>query len=109
MPRRRAAEAQGSGPHCVAARDRRDKQPDARLPGPLFRSSWAASRHPPKLWMNWNGRCAGETGEIKSEVRDQINTKVSEWREEGKAEIVPGVAMHNLCWMRASLRHPRAC
>ena len=34
---------------------------------------------------------SGETGEIKQEVRDQINTKVSEWREEGKAEIVPGV------------------
>ena len=33
----------------------------------------------------------GDTGEIKSEVRDQINTKVAEWREEGKAEIVPGV------------------
>ena len=24
-------------------------------------------------------------------VRDQINAKVSEWREEGKAEIAPGV------------------
>merc|ERR1712038_431232 len=34
---------------------------------------------------------SGDTGEIKSEVRDQINSKVSEWREEGKAEIVPGV------------------
>eukprot|EP00051_Salpingoeca_urceolata_P026917 m.479272 g.479272 ORF g.479272 m.479272 type:complete len:472 (+) comp21389_c0_seq1:187-1602(+) len=34
---------------------------------------------------------SGDTGEIKSEVRDQINTKVSEWREEGKAEVVPGV------------------
>merc|ERR1711988_1115953 len=34
---------------------------------------------------------SGETGEIKSEVRDQINQKVAEWREEGKAEIVPGV------------------
>merc|ERR1719223_2225138 len=34
---------------------------------------------------------AGDTGEIKSEVRDQIDTKVAEWREEGKAEIVPGV------------------
>ena len=35
--------------------------------------------------------CVGDTGEIKGEVRDQINAKVSEWREEGKAEIVPGV------------------
>lgn len=34
---------------------------------------------------------SGDTGEIRSEVRDQINTKVSEWKEEGKAEIVPGV------------------
>ncbi|GAA6007698.1 hypothetical protein JCM11491_003929 [Sporobolomyces phaffii] len=34
---------------------------------------------------------AGDTGEIKSELRDQINQKVSDWREEGKAEIVPGV------------------
>jgi len=34
---------------------------------------------------------SGDTGEIRSEVRDQINTKVGEWKEEGKAEIVPGV------------------
>ncbi|KAL3896567.1 MAG: hypothetical protein SGCHY_003989 [Lobulomycetales sp.] len=34
---------------------------------------------------------SGDTGEIKPEVRDQINTKVAEWREEGKADIVPGV------------------
>jgi len=34
---------------------------------------------------------SGDTGEIKSEVREQINVKVAEWREEGKAEIVPGV------------------
>jgi DNA helicase TIP49 (TBP-interacting protein) len=33
----------------------------------------------------------GDTGEIKAEVREQINSKVAEWREEGKAEIVPGV------------------
>jgi len=38
------------------------------------------------LWL------AGDTGEIKSEVREQINAKVAEWREEGKAEIVPGVS-----------------
>lgn len=35
----------------------------------------------------------GDTGEIKSEVREQINSKVAEWREEGKAEIVPGVSV----------------
>ena len=34
---------------------------------------------------------SGDTGEIKSEVREQINTKIAEWREEGKAEISPGV------------------
>eukprot|EP00177_Eucheuma_denticulatum_P007957 GFKZ01014493.1.p1 GENE.GFKZ01014493.1~~GFKZ01014493.1.p1 ORF type:complete len:501 (-),score=100.30 GFKZ01014493.1:357-1820(-) len=34
---------------------------------------------------------AGDTGEIKAEVREQIDIKVAEWREEGKAEIVPGV------------------
>ncbi|KAL9831830.1 putative DNA helicase [Arabidopsis thaliana] len=33
----------------------------------------------------------GDTGEIRSETREQIDTKVAEWREEGKAEIVPGV------------------
>jgi len=34
---------------------------------------------------------SGDTGEIKAEVREQINNKVAEWREEGKAEIVLGV------------------
>ncbi|KAJ1920643.1 RuvB-like protein 2 [Mycoemilia scoparia] len=34
---------------------------------------------------------SGDTGEIKPEVREQINQKIAEWREEGKAEIVPGV------------------
>eukprot|EP01028_Stygiella_incarcerata_P001773 TRINITY_DN132_c0_g1_i1.p1 TRINITY_DN132_c0_g1~~TRINITY_DN132_c0_g1_i1.p1 ORF type:complete len:474 (-),score=160.20 TRINITY_DN132_c0_g1_i1:133-1554(-) len=34
---------------------------------------------------------AGDTGEIKGEVREQIDTKVAEWREEGKADIIPGV------------------
>lgn len=34
---------------------------------------------------------AGDTGEIKSEVREQIDQKVSDWRSEGKAELVPGV------------------
>lgn len=33
----------------------------------------------------------GDTGEIKSEVREQIDHKVAEWREEGRATIVPGV------------------
>lgn len=34
---------------------------------------------------------SGDTGEIRPEVREQINQKVAEWREEGKAEVVPGV------------------
>lgn len=34
---------------------------------------------------------SGDIGEIKLEVREQIDQKVAEWREEGKAEIVPGV------------------
>ena len=34
---------------------------------------------------------AGDTGEIKPEVREQIDAKVNEWREEGKATVVPGV------------------
>merc|ERR1711953_518853 len=34
---------------------------------------------------------SGDIGEIKPEVREQIDQKVAEWREEGRAEIVPGV------------------
>merc|ERR1719361_306366 len=34
---------------------------------------------------------SGDTGEITSEVRTQINKRVAEWREEGKADIIPGV------------------
>lgn len=34
---------------------------------------------------------AGDIGEIRPEVREQIDSKVAEWREEGKAEILPGV------------------
>lgn len=34
---------------------------------------------------------AGDTGEINDEVREQINDKVTEWREEGRAKIIPGV------------------
>ncbi|TKR72237.1 hypothetical protein L596_019715 [Steinernema carpocapsae] len=34
---------------------------------------------------------SGDTGEIKEEVREQINRKVTEWREENKADVVPGV------------------
>lgn len=34
---------------------------------------------------------AGDTGEIKPEVRDGIDRKVADWREEGKATVLPGV------------------
>lgn len=34
---------------------------------------------------------AGDTGEIRNEVREQIDTKVAEWKEQGKADVIPGV------------------
>jgi len=34
---------------------------------------------------------SGDTGEITTEVRAQINKRVAEWREEGKADIIPGL------------------
>lgn len=34
---------------------------------------------------------SGDTGEIRSEDREKVNIKISEWRDENKAEIVPGV------------------
>jgi RuvB-like protein 2 len=34
---------------------------------------------------------SGDTGEIKPEIREQIDQKIAQWREEGKAELVPGV------------------
>lgn len=34
---------------------------------------------------------SGDTGEIPEEVRQQVDLKVEEWKEEGKSEIVPGV------------------
>jgi DNA helicase TIP49 (TBP-interacting protein) len=34
---------------------------------------------------------AGDTGEIRPEVREQIDAKVGQWREEGKADVAPGV------------------
>jgi RuvB-like protein 2 len=33
----------------------------------------------------------GDTGEIKAEIREQIDNKVAQWRDEGKATLVPGV------------------
>ena len=46
---------------------------------------------------------AGDTGEIRGEVREQIDAKIAEWREEGKAEIVPGVLFID------EVRHSAAC
>ena len=34
---------------------------------------------------------AGNTGEISETIRSQIDSKVAEWREEGRATLVPGV------------------
>lgn len=34
---------------------------------------------------------AGDTGEISETIREQIDNKVAEWREEGRATLVPGV------------------
>jgi len=34
---------------------------------------------------------AGDTGEISPELRDQIDTKINEWREESKATLTPGI------------------
>lgn len=42
---------------------------------------------------------SGDTGEIKSEIRDQINAKVQEWRDENKAEITTGVLFIDECHM----------
>lgn len=42
---------------------------------------------------------SGDTGEIKPEIRDQINAKVQEWREENKAEITTGVLFIDECHM----------
>lgn len=34
---------------------------------------------------------SGDTGEIKSEIREHIDMKIKEWQEDEKAELVPGV------------------
>ena len=60
---------------------------------------------------------AGDTGEIKPEIREQIDAKVDEWREEGKAKIIPGVLfideVHMLdiecfSWLNRALESPLA-
>lgn len=42
---------------------------------------------------------SGDTGEIKPEIREQINAKILEWREENKAEITTGVLFIDECHM----------
>lgn len=42
---------------------------------------------------------AGDTGEIRQEIRDQIDAKVAEWREEGRATLIPGVCFIDECHM----------
>lgn len=34
---------------------------------------------------------SGETGEIRPEIRDQIDLKIAQWQEENKADLIPGV------------------
>lgn len=60
---------------------------------------------------------AGDTGEIKPEVREQIDAKVAEWQEEGKATLVPGVLfidevhmldMECFSFLSRALEHPLA-
>lgn len=60
---------------------------------------------------------SGDTGEIKPEVREQIDQRVAGWREEGKADIVPGVLfideVHMLdiecfSWLNRALESPLA-
>lgn len=34
---------------------------------------------------------SGETGEVRAEVREQVDRRLATWREEGKAELLPGV------------------
>ena len=53
---------------------------------------------------------AGDTGEIKPEVREQIDGKVAEWREEGKASIIPGVLfIDEVSYYACTLFRVRAC
>merc|ERR1712025_656263 len=42
---------------------------------------------------------AGDTGEIKGEVREQIDLKVAAWRESDKADMIPGVLFLDECHM----------
>jgi len=42
---------------------------------------------------------AGDTGEISETIREQIDGKVSEWRTEGRATLVPGVLFIDECHM----------
>jgi RuvB-like protein 2 len=41
----------------------------------------------------------GETGEISNDVRDQIDSRVAQWKLSGKCEIIPGVLFIDECHM----------
>eukprot|EP00924_Labyrinthula_sp_SR-Ha-C_P005071 maker-scaffold_1-snap-gene-20.66-mRNA-1 protein AED:0.02 eAED:0.02 QI:58/1/1/1/1/1/4/75/467 len=60
---------------------------------------------------------AGDTGEINSEVREQVDERVGEWKEQGKGEVIPGVLfvdeVHMLdvecfSWLNRALESPLA-
>ena len=60
---------------------------------------------------------AGDTGEIAAEMRDQIDEKIDEWAQEGRASVYPGVLfideVHMLdiecfSWLNRALESPRA-
>ena len=104
VPRGGVAEAEGGCPRRHPARDRRHQLPDTGVhwcPTTLHAPPQLALRpHEPVCpsaasvacgWQGFLALFAGDTGEIRSEVREQIDSKIAEWREEGKAEIVPGV------------------
>ncbi|PHU13216.1 RuvB-like 2 [Capsicum chinense] len=58
-----------------------------------FLEKWRKFLH--KILVKWFGFIRpiskSDTGEIRAELREQIDTEDAEWREGGKAEIVPGV------------------
>lgn len=58
---------------------------------PFMTRASAAPPSPALCLQGFLALFSGDTGEIRTEVREQIDLKVAEWREEGKAEIVPGV------------------
>ena len=80
--------APDAGGHIEASCDTMAGSVRARL----HRSCTFPAHHTrPSCLQGFLALFAGDTGEIRGEVREQIDAKIAEWREEGKAEIVPGV------------------